>query len=63
MFKDDDFGPWGSKLDEFENDLSGLMHRQVHVVSRRGFRAELEFRDKAQLLGSGPENPVKRRPN
>jgi uncharacterized protein len=35
-FHNDDFGPWGSKLDEIENDLEGVMHRKVHVASRRG---------------------------
>jgi predicted nucleotidyltransferase len=35
-FHNDDFGPWGSKLDELENDISGVMHEKVHVASRRG---------------------------
>ncbi len=35
-FHDDDFGPWGCKLDELENDLSGVLHQKVHVASRRG---------------------------
>jgi hypothetical protein len=36
MFQKDDFGPWGSKLDELENDIAGAVHRKVHVASRRG---------------------------
>ena len=28
-FLNNDAGPWGSKLDLLENDLSGLMHRKV----------------------------------
>jgi predicted nucleotidyltransferase len=32
----DDSGPWGSKLDELETDLSGIVHDKVHVASRRG---------------------------
>ncbi len=52
MFKDGDLGPWGSQLDEFENDLSGLMHRQVHVASRRGFEQSSNTVRKLQLLGS-----------
>ena len=36
MFQNDDFGPWGCKLDQLENDLSGVMHEKVHVASRRG---------------------------
>ena len=35
-FRNDDSGPWGSKLDELENDLSGILHYKVHVASRRG---------------------------
>jgi predicted nucleotidyltransferase len=35
-FRNDDFGPWGAKLDELENDLSGLLHQKVHVASRMG---------------------------
>ena len=34
-FHNDDSGPWGSKLDELENDLSGIVHYKVHVASRR----------------------------
>jgi predicted nucleotidyltransferase len=33
-----DAGPWGSKLDELENDLSGIMRRKVRVSSRGGVR-------------------------
>jgi predicted nucleotidyltransferase len=35
-FHNDDSGPWGSKLDELENDLSGIVHDKVHVAHRRG---------------------------
>jgi hypothetical protein len=52
MFQDDDFGPWGSKLDEFENDLSGVMHRKVHVASRRGIEQSSNPVRKAQVFGS-----------
>ena len=52
MFKDDDFGPWGSKLDELENDLSGVMHRKVHVASRRGIEQSSNAIRKAQVFGS-----------
>jgi predicted nucleotidyltransferase len=34
--QNDDFGPWGSKFDELENDLSGISHEKVHVASRQG---------------------------
>jgi predicted nucleotidyltransferase len=37
-FINDDFGPWGSKLDVLENDLSGVMHRRAHVALRGGIR-------------------------
>jgi uncharacterized protein len=36
MFHNDDFGAWGCKLDQLENDLSGVMHEKVHVASRQG---------------------------
>jgi len=36
MFRNDEFGPWGCKLDQLENDLSGVMHEKVHVASRQG---------------------------
>jgi len=51
-FKDDDFGPWGSKLDELENDLSGVMHRKVHVTSRRGIEQSSNAVRRVQVLGS-----------
>ena len=35
-FHNNDFGPWGCKLDELENDPSGAMHQKVHVASRGG---------------------------
>ncbi len=52
MFQNDDFGPWGSKLDELENDLSGVLHRKVHVASRRGVEQSANPIRKAQILGS-----------
>jgi len=52
MFQDDDFGPWGSKLDELENDLSGVMHRKVHVASRRGIEQSSNPMRKAEIFGS-----------
>ena len=35
-FLNDDYGPWGYKVDLLENDLSGPMHRKVRVASRGG---------------------------
>jgi uncharacterized protein len=52
MFQNDDFGPWGSKLDDLENDLSGVLHRKVHVASRRGIERSANPIRKAQILGS-----------
>jgi predicted nucleotidyltransferase len=37
-FLNNDAGPWGSKLDLLENDLSEVMHREVRVASRGGIR-------------------------
>ncbi|MGP0065754.1 MAG: hypothetical protein ACLQGP_19390 [Isosphaeraceae bacterium] len=52
MFEGDDYGPWGSKLDDLENDLSGVMHRKVHVASRRGLEQSANQIRKAQVFGS-----------
>ena len=35
-FHNDDNGAWGSKLDELENDLSGILRYKIRVASRRG---------------------------
>ena len=52
MFLDDDFGPWGSKLDLVENDLSGALHRKVHVASRRGIQQSSLSPWREQILGT-----------
>ena len=52
MFKDNDFGPWGCKVDELENDLSGVMHRKVHVASRRGVEHSALPSEKNRILGT-----------
>ncbi len=52
MFLGDDYGPWGYKLDELKNDLSGVMHRKVHVASRRGVEQSANDIRKAQIFGS-----------
>lgn len=51
-FLNDDFGPWGCKLDLLENDLSGVMHRKVHVASRRGVRQSSLSPRREQVLDS-----------
>ena len=51
-FHNDDFGPWGSKLDAVENDLSGLMHDKVHVASRRGIEQSSPPPRRDHILGS-----------
>ncbi len=50
MFLNDDFGPWGSKLDLLENDLSGAMHRKVRVASRRGVQQSTPSPWREQIL-------------
>jgi hypothetical protein len=52
MFQGDDFGPWGSKLDLLENDLSGIMHRKVRVSTRRGIQHSTPSPWREQVLGS-----------
>ena len=51
-FLNDDFGPWGSKLDEIENDLSGVMHTKTHVASRRGIERSSPQPRRDRILGS-----------
>ena len=51
-FLDNDFGPWGSKLDLLENDISGLMHRKIRVVSRGGVRDSTPSPWREQILSS-----------
>jgi uncharacterized protein len=51
-FHNDDFGPWGSKLDAVENDLSGVMHYKVHVASRRGIEQSSSPPRRDRILGS-----------
>jgi predicted nucleotidyltransferase len=52
-FHNDDSGPWGSKLDELENDLSGIVHYNVHLASRRGIEQSTlqPRRDRILTLG------------
>ena len=51
-FHNDDLGPWGSKLDAVENDLSGVMHYKVHVASRRGIEQSSSPLRRDRILGS-----------
>lgn len=51
-FHNDDAGPWGSKLDDLENDLAGVMHRAVHVASRRGIEQSSLPSRRELILGS-----------
>lgn len=51
-FLNNDFGPWGSKLDLLENDLSGSMHRKVRVASRGGIRDSTPSPWREQILAS-----------
>ena len=52
LFLDDDFGPYGSKLDRMENDLSGLLHRKVQLSSRRGVEHSMPSPWREKLLDS-----------
>jgi uncharacterized protein len=51
MFLNDDFGPWGSKLDLLENDLSDALHREVRVASRRGVQQSTPSPWREEILG------------
>ncbi len=50
-FVDDDFGPWGCKLDQLENDLSGILHRKIHAASRRGIEQSAPAIRRDQIAG------------
>jgi predicted nucleotidyltransferase len=52
MFLNDDAGPWMSKFEELENDLSGVMHRRVQVASRRGIEQSTLSPWREQILNS-----------
>ncbi len=49
-FLHDDFGPWGSKLDLLENDLSGPMHRKVRVSARGGIGGAIHVLDRSHIM-------------
>jgi uncharacterized protein len=51
-FLDNDFGPWGCKFDQVENDLSGALHRKVHVASREGVRQSTPSPRRELILGT-----------
>ena len=51
-FRNNDAGPWGSKLDLLENDLSGPMHQKVRVSSRGGVRDSTPSPWREQILSS-----------
>jgi predicted nucleotidyltransferase len=51
-FLNNDAGPWGSKLDLLENDLSGVMHRKVLVSLRGGIRDSRPSPWREQILHS-----------
>ncbi len=51
-FLNNDFGPWGSKLDLLENDLSGPMHRKVRVSARGGIEDSMPSPRREQILDS-----------
>jgi len=51
-FINNDFGPWGSKLDLLENDLSGVMHRKVRVDSRGGILDSTQSPWRERILDS-----------
>ena len=51
-FINNDAGPWGSKLDLLEDDLSGVMHRKVRVSSRGGIRDSTPSPWREQILNS-----------
>ena len=52
VFKNNDYGPWMSKLTGLEEDLAALLGRPVDVVSRRGVEQSENYIRRRHILES-----------
>jgi predicted nucleotidyltransferase len=52
VFKNNDYGPWMSKLVDFEEDLSKLLGRRVDVMSRHGVGQSENYIRRRHILSS-----------
>jgi uncharacterized protein len=51
-FKNNDYGPWMSKLMYLEEELSTLLHRKVDLVSKRGVEQNRNWIKRKSILQS-----------
>ena len=52
VFKNNDYGPWMSKLTNLEEDLSRLLGRRVDVVSRHGVEQSENYIRRRHILSA-----------
>jgi predicted nucleotidyltransferase len=52
VFKNDDLGPWMSKLSELEVELSALLERKVDLISKRGVEQSRNWIKRKSILES-----------
>jgi predicted nucleotidyltransferase len=52
VFKDNDYGPWASKLTELEEDLSRLLNRNVDLVSKPAIQTSENYIRRKYILES-----------
>lgn len=52
VFRNNDAGPWGSKLSDMEEDLACLLGRPVDVVSKRGVERSQNWIRRKSILQS-----------
>ena len=51
-FQNDDYGPWMSKLQRLQDDLTALLGREVDVVDRRGIERSDNWIRRNQILST-----------
>jgi len=52
VFRNDDSGPWMSKLQELQDDLARLLGREVDVIDRRGIERSENWIRRRQILST-----------
>lgn len=52
VFRNDDPGPWMSKLQQFERELGEILGRKVDVIPRRDVEASENWVRRQNILGS-----------
>lgn len=52
VFKNDDYGPWMGKLNDFEEALGALIGRKADVVPKRSVESSENYIRRKHILGS-----------